>query len=210
MHKITPTKPVGWSPNPSLQITLLLITYVSVALVPFSSNTPSFMTVFSFSRILPFAPLLLPYIIPESWGTTHPHPHDAYSSFITIFRTISAISSSLYLGSTALALFDNAPESYYYHPSLFHPFQHEHLSTLNRGSTAVRRLLGAVREHPAVGAVGWDVILSGLSAGVWAAIRGLDAKEMLGSSIPFIKRTLKQHQNIGMQFLIVIFMSSLS
>ena len=39
-------------------------------------------------------------------------------------------------------------------------------------------------------AVGWDVILTGLSLGVWAGIRALDAWEMLGSSmVVFPKRT---------------------
>lgn len=40
-------------------------------------------------------------------------------------------------------------------------------------------------------AVGWDVIMSGLSLGIWAGIRALDAWEMLGSSVVFMKRTAK-------------------
>ena len=42
--------------------------------------------------------------------------------------------------------------------------------------------------------MGWDVLLSGLSVGIWAAIRGLDGIEMLGSSIPFLKRTEKEQE----------------
>jgi hypothetical protein len=30
--------------------------------------------------------------------------------------------------------------------------------------------------------VGWDVLLSGLSVGVWAATRGLDVQKMLAAS----------------------------
>lgn len=155
------------------------------------------MTVATLTRGLPFAPLLLPYAIPEKWGTTHVNPHEAYASYTTLFRTISVIAAGLHFKTTALALFYNTPESHYYRHSFLHPFHKEHLSAVERGSTAVGRLLGAINEHPAVGAVGWDVIISGLSVGVWAALRGLDAKEMLSSSIPFLKRTVKEIQHIG-------------
>lgn len=33
-------------------------------------------------------------------------------------------------------------------------------------------------------AQGWDVLLSGLSLGIWAAIRGLDVNDMLKSIVP--------------------------
>ena len=33
-------------------------------------------------------------------------------------------------------------------------------------------------------AQGWDVLLSGLSLGIWAAIRGLDATNMLKATVP--------------------------
>lgn len=58
------------------------------------------------------------------------------------------------------------------------------------------RLLGAIGEHPAVSAVGWDVLLSGLSLGVWAAVRGLDGKEMLGSCVPFFGTVEKEVEQI--------------
>lgn len=44
-------------------------------------------------------------------------------------------------------------------------------------------------------AVGWDVLLSGLSLGTWAAIRGLEANDMLTSSIPFMKPAAKEAKN---------------
>jgi hypothetical protein len=41
------------------------------------------------------------------------------------------------------------------------------------------KLFGAVGENSAVGAAGWDVILSGLSLGVWAASRNLDPVDIV-------------------------------
>lgn len=146
------------------------------------------MTVIAATRVLPFIPLTLPYILPESFGTVHAHPHANYNTYTTIFRTIALHSVLLHLKSTAIALFDNTPESYYYRHSLLHPFKEEHRSPLNPGYTSFSRLLGAVSEHPAVSAVGWDVMLSGLSLGVWAAIRGLEPNKMLSSSVIFMER----------------------
>lgn len=100
---------------------------------------------------------------------------------------MSAISTFLHLKSTFLALFYNTPDSTYYRHSILHPFKEEYRSTFDRSSTALSRVFGAIGEHPAVSAVGWDVLLSGLSLGIWAAIRGLDANELLLSSVPFMK-----------------------
>ena len=182
------TKPEGWVPKPTISLLILTLTYSTVFLIPFASNTPSFMTVTALARGLPFIPLSLPYIIPTRFGAVNNHPHATYNTYTTIFRTIAATASLLHLKSTALALFYNTPESHYYRHSLLNPFKEEHRSALDLGTTAIGRVFGAINEHPAVGAVGWDVILSGLSLGIWAAARGLEPKKMLGSTAPFMER----------------------
>ncbi|TVY44634.1 hypothetical protein LOCC1_G003981 [Lachnellula occidentalis] len=184
-------KPDGFLPRPAFYIVLLVANFTSIFLIPFAANTPSFMTFSIASRVIPFLFLLLPHIIPDSFGTIHTHPHSAHATYTTLFRTVSVISAALHLKSTIIALVSNTPERYAYRHSLLHPFKEEQLSTLDRGSTALGRLFGAIGEHPAVGAVGWDVIMSGLSLGIWAGIRALDAWEMLGSSVVFTKRTAK-------------------
>ncbi|TAQ85169.1 hypothetical protein B7494_g6508 [Chlorociboria aeruginascens] len=192
VERIVPVKPEGWMPKPALYIILLFLNFGTIFLIPFASNTPSFMTVTLLAKVLPLTPLLLPYLVPESWGTIHEHPHSAHNTYITLFRTISVISASLHLKSTVLALFYNTPESHYYRHSLLHPFKEEHRSGFNRASVAIGTLFGSVREHPAVSGAGSDVILSGLSLGVWATIRGLDTKQILGLSMVFMKRVEKE------------------
>lgn len=125
-------------------------------------------------------------MIPAAWGTAANHPHDSQRTYTALFRIISTLSAALHLKSTALAVFYNAPESTYYRHSLLHPFKEEHRTTLGRGSTAIGRVLGAMGDHPAVGSVAWDVLFTGLSLGLWAAIRSLDAEEMLRSSVIFM------------------------
>lgn len=108
-----------------------------------------------------------------------------------IFRVISTISSVLHIRTTGLALLYNTPESHYYRHSLLRPLEKVHRSNKNRAFAAVERVLGAVRDHPAVGAVGYDVLISTLSLGIWAAVRGLDGNEMLRAIIPWMNKIEK-------------------
>lgn len=197
MKRLFPAKAEGFVPKPALYVLLLVSTFGTTFLIPFASNTPSFMTISVLSRALPFSFLILPYIIPESWGVIHTHPHDTHYTYTTLFRTISTLSTLLHFKSTAIALFSNTPDSTYYRHELLHPFKKEHRSALDRSSTAFGKVFGAILEHPAISAVGGDVLLSGLSLGVWAAVRGLEPSEMLGSSIPFLERTEKELENVS-------------
>jgi hypothetical protein len=182
-----PTKPDGFLPAPALYIGLMFANFTAVFLLPYASNTPYFVGIALTARIIPFAFLLLPYVISNNLGKVHPHPHSAYSTYMTLFQTLSITSAALYLNASAVALFKNTPESSYYRHSILHPFKEEHRSTLNRGTDAINRVLGAISEHPVVTAVGLDVLLSGLTLGVWSGIRGLDAREMLGSIMPLME-----------------------
>jgi hypothetical protein len=195
-EKFVPAKPEGFVPKTGLYITLLLFNYTTIFLLPFASNTPSFPTIAVLSRTLPFTFLALPYVIPSSWGTINNSPHASHAHYATLFRTISTLSFLLHVKSTSLGLFYNFPEEHSYRHAILHPFQSHHQSTTNKTSTAVGRLLGAITEHPAVSAVGWDVIISGLSLGVWAAVRGLDARELLGSSVPFAGSVRKEVEEV--------------
>ncbi|KAE9379011.1 hypothetical protein N431DRAFT_396960 [Stipitochalara longipes BDJ] len=195
--RVFPTKPEGFVPKPTLYILLLISNFGATFLIPYASNTPSFMTVSLLSRALPFSFLALAYVIPENWGTVHIHPHDTHTTYTTLFRTISTISALLHFKSSFFAVFHNTPESTYYRHSLLHPFKEEHRSALDRGSTALSRVFGAILEHPAISAFGGDVLLSGLSLGIWAAIRGLDPADMLGSSVLFLPQTSKGLEDVS-------------
>lgn len=182
MDRLILSKPDGWCPSPILYLLSLLSSLTCVFLAPFAQNTPSFLTVILAHRALAFTPLLLPYIVPESWGTLHTHPHNAHSAYTGLFRTVSILSTLLHWKSTLLALLLNTPDNHYHRHSLLHPFKQERRTLSERGSTAIGRVLGAIGDHPAVNAVGWDVILSGLSIGLWAATRGLDVESILAST----------------------------
>jgi hypothetical protein len=182
VDRVFPSKPDNWCPHPIIYLGPLIASFTAVFLSPFAANTPSFLTVALSLRSLSFAPLVLPSIVPESWGTVHTHPHNAHSAYMALFRTISTISTLLHGKSTVLALLLNTPDSHYHRHSILHPFEQERRTVLERSSTAIGKVLGALGDHPAVSGVGWDVLISGMSAGIWAAIRGLDVQAILYSS----------------------------
>lgn len=130
-----------------------------------------------------FVPLIIPYIVPLSWGTLHSRPHEAYTTYTRLFSIVSWLSILLHIKSSAFAIGYNTPDrDYYRHSRLLNvPYKKEHRSPFDRGSAAFGKLFGAVWEHYAIGAAGWDVILSGLSLGVWAATRNLDPVDMVRS-----------------------------
>jgi hypothetical protein len=174
-----------------LQFLPVLWSIAANLLIPFAANTRSFTFILVISKLLSFFPLIIPSVLPVGFGTTHSHPHNVHRTYTTLFKTISVFSFLLHSKESVQALVYNAPGDSYHRHSLLHPFKTEHRSVLNRGSTAVGRVLGAVGDHPAVNAVGWDVLLSGLSTGLWSAVRGFDVHDLFACSVPFYGRAEK-------------------
>ena len=52
---------------------------------------------------------------------------------------------------------------------------------LVRAQTSLGQLLGALREHPSVARIGWDVLLTGLSIVIWAGLKGSRKRAMLNA-----------------------------
>lgn len=186
LKRTLPKNPDGFLPKPALYISLLLASVALISFIPSAANTSAFMAVTRIAGLLPYSFLILPYVVPTSWGIIPTHPHESRSTYLTLFRTMTFLSAFLHARSTLLALFTDTPQSTHYRHSLLHPFkdQEEHRSFVDRSYIAMSRVFGAIGEHPAVGSVGWDVLLTGLSIGLWAAIRGLDVQQILDMNVP--------------------------
>lgn len=195
--KIMLSKPAEWKPHPLLYIFPLLWSLCTTFLIPIASNTPSFMTITLLSKSLTFTPILLPYIVPVSWGKVHAHPHESFGLYTSLFKSISVASGLLHGKESLRALLYNTPDSYYHRHILLYPFKTEYCSLFKRSTTAVGRVFGAVGDHPAVAAVRWDVLISSLSLGVWSAVQGLQVHKILANNIPFYQHAEKVVGNIG-------------
>lgn len=184
---VAPPKPPNWCLEPGIFLLVILSNYFTIFLLPYAAETPSFNRVVGLSRALSFAPLLLQSVAPVSWGTVHPHPHKAFNAFTDLFRFTSLISVLLHGKASILALMYNVPDSHYHRHSKLLPWDIEERSQWERTTTAFGKVLAATADHPVVAAIGRDVLLCGLSLGLWAAVRALDSDDILMSAVPLYK-----------------------
>lgn len=193
MSTIFPPKPAGWTLEPGFYLISVLASYGTALIIPPVAETPPLGRAMATSRALTFVPLLLQTIVPRSWGAIHTHHHDdASDAFTDLFRLMSIASIVLHSIATFHGLRCNVPHAHYHRHSKFLPWDIEERSRWERTTTAVGKLLGATRDHPVVTAVGYDVLLSGLSTGLWAAVRSLQANDILRSVVPLYGQSLHQ------------------
>ncbi|OHE92778.1 hypothetical protein CORC01_11928 [Colletotrichum orchidophilum] len=190
--RFLPVKPANWTPHPALLLASFCFTYVLIYWAPSTTGTATFARIAIFGRLLTFAPIAIPAVVPASWGTVYSDPHGAYGIFTDLFRFVSTVSFAFHVKGTALALLYNAPNAHYHRHSRFLPFDVEQRSTWERTTTALGKVLGSASDHPVVAAVAWDVLLSGVSQGLWAATRVLDVSNILAASTPFAPNDLSK------------------
>lgn len=176
-----PSKAPAWTAYPSFYKIPLRVSFFTIPLIAFATNTPSFATVVLLHLTLLYLHLYVDRLVPERFGTTHSSIRDAHRASTPVFRLIALASTLLHLRQTLFALLDNEPGSHHHRHSSLTSSHKEHRSSLGRTSTAIGRVLGSLADHPAVAKVGWDVILCGLSLVVWATLRGLDVGKILQS-----------------------------
>ncbi|KAI2636400.1 hypothetical protein GGS26DRAFT_548974 [Hypomontagnella submonticulosa] len=192
--KFITSKPKNWHLHPLILLTITILNYGSILLLPYAAGTPSFLNVALLTRTLTFLPLILPEIAPVRWGTIYSHPHDAYKSFTMVFQAMSAASFVLHVKSSITGLIYNTPNSHYHRHSAFIPWDVEERTRWERGTTAISKILGSMYDHPAVKGVACDVLICALSLGLWAAIRATNIQHILESGIPtYSSRPKIQH-----------------
>ncbi|KAI1879632.1 hypothetical protein JX265_002586 [Neoarthrinium moseri] len=183
---LTPApKPLNWCPHPAIFLGAVLINFAAVFVLPYAAETPSFAVVALIARASTFLPVLLPKVVPATWGTVHPHPHNAYSSFTTLFRVLSVVSFVLHAKASFLGLSYSTPDSHYHRHSRFLPWDVEERSVWEQSTTALGKVLGSTADHPVVAAVGRDALLCTVSLGLWAAVRASDVGNIFMSTVPF-------------------------
>lgn len=183
------SKPENWAPRPILVLGTIIASYAAIALTPTAYDTTTFIPITLLARVLPFAPLALPYLVPESWGTTHTSAQKMNKHYTNLFRIISALSFILYVKSTSYAIIFNDPGETYLNPRLLNPLHRDERDDFARTTTTMGRIMAAAfgskytMSSPIITKIGWDVVMSGISLGCWAAVRGTDANVMISNVI---------------------------
>ncbi|KAI0194195.1 hypothetical protein F4808DRAFT_453139 [Astrocystis sublimbata] len=177
-------KPNGWVPDSRLFYAAITLTFGLTLALPYTVETSDFTKVALLARASTFLPVLLPKTIPVQWGRVLQRPHGAYESLTKLFKFVSFAAFVLHAKTSVVALIANAPNSHYHRHSVFLPWDVEERSRWERSTTALGKVLGSLTDHPAVAAVGWDVLLCALSLGLWTAVRAINARDILVSCMP--------------------------
>lgn len=183
------SKPENWVPRPMLVLGTMIASYAAIAFTPTAYDTTTFIPITLLARGLPFAPLALPYVVPESWGTTHTSAQGMNKHYTNLFRIISALSFILYAKSTSYAIIFNDPGDTYLNPHLLNPLHRDERGEFERTTTTMGRIMAAAfgskytMSSPIITKIGWDVVMSAISLGCWAAVRGTDANVMINNVI---------------------------
>ena len=135
-----------WVPKPMLLQVSLAIYYVFVGLAPYMIGTNAFIGVVIMIRLLLFSPLYLPTIVPSDSGKEYPEARDTQRIFRGSFGYVGICSVVLFVSQTLMALREVG----------------------FNGS----RVLGAIHDSPAISALGYDYLLSLVSAGFWSSMVG--------------------------------------
>ena len=177
-----PTKPHHhtWEPHAISLFAPAFVTYVCAFLLPYSTGTTLFMPLLLISHLALFQPLYPQFVLPEAFGNSSPKHYHHY-----LPRLLAVFSVALHLKQTVASLLDSDPGAYSNRHSKYLAYAHlpheaEH-TTIYRSTSAFGRVLGSLNEHPAVSSVGWDVLMCGISLGVWAAIRGIQPERLLAA-----------------------------
>ncbi|KAJ3561260.1 hypothetical protein NPX13_g9015 [Xylaria arbuscula] len=177
-------KPTGWVPSAPLLYGTIALNLGLTLILPYAAGTFTFSNVVFLSRASTFLPIVLPKLVPVHWGSIQQHPHGTYESITKLFGFLSAASFALHVKTGIIALLLSQPNSHYHRHSALFPWDVEERSRWDRSTSALGKVLGSTFEHPVVASVGWDVIQCALSLGFWAAARGINARDMMISSIP--------------------------
>ncbi|KAI0439296.1 hypothetical protein F4803DRAFT_531829 [Xylaria telfairii] len=184
----SPVNPYPDSPDPLPDVRFfygaITLSFGFTLILPYAAGTSDFTKVALLARASTFLPVFIPKIVPSRWGTVQRRPYGAYESLTGLFKFLSAASFALHAKTSIVALLSNTPNPYYHRHSALLPWDVEERSRWEHSTTALGKILGSTSDHPAVAAVGWDVFLSMLSLGLWAAVRAINARDMLSSSIP--------------------------
>jgi len=183
--KAFPPKPANWLLKPSFNIAVLALNYAAVFSLPHAAGTTWFPYAAWCARSLSLMPLIAPTIAPGAWGTIVEDHHDPYVDISKLFRFMSVASALLHAKTTLASFLYDLPGAYKHRHSIPIPFDTEKRSAWERSATAVERILDATNDHPVMGAAGRDTLVSALSLGLWAAVRAINADEILKSAVPF-------------------------
>jgi hypothetical protein len=166
-----------WTPYRSFYGIPLFFTVISVALIPYVSNTPNFLPVLYIPHVCLMLPPLLQNVIFRCWGMNHLTPQEASRYYLVIFRVIIGLALVLQAKTTIVAVFDDTLTKHEHRHSILYPGKW-HPAGNDEGRWVA--LWTAFGDHPAVSSVGWDTVICLLSLIAWVVSQKLKVRVLFG------------------------------
>ncbi|CAN8096294.1 unnamed protein product [Discula destructiva] len=185
---LSPLKPRNWCLKPGYILLSVMLSYATIYVLPHVAGSPSFGRIIVLSRALTFVPLLLQTTAPPWMGVVLPQKRTVDPAFTDLFRFMAVVGCALHARALLLGLTYNMPHAQYHRHSKILPWDIEERSRWERTTTSLGKLLGALRDHTVIAGAGYDVLLSSLSIGLWAALRPLAAGDVLAAVVPLYNR----------------------
>lgn len=164
-----------WTYSIAIELLPLVISLVGTALVPSTLHTPYFLFVLLVPHVLLFVPATLNAEKAPKWLRSIHYSVEATTRwYISVFWTLSAVSSLLLASSTLSALSDNFPAPLR-RARASCTFEQSHANSENPWERSVATIF----EHPAVSSVGWDAIFCAIGFASWAAVHSFYVRDMV-------------------------------
>lgn len=135
-----------WMPHPMLLLGSLAIYYVFVGLAPYTIGTNVFIGMVITIRLLLLCPLYLPTIVLGDSAKEYLKARDTQRIFRRIVGYVGICSAVLFVVQTVM--------------------------TLREVGFNISRVLDAIHDSPAISALGYDYVLTLVSAGLWNSMVG--------------------------------------
>lgn len=145
-----------WTPDLVLQVPLLALYYSLVLYLPSADNasdTGVFISMIVLIRLLLFAPLYLPLLVPNRFQIKDSTAREKFSTYVRAAWFVLLIITSLVLFETAMAPKEN--------------------------NFRVWNVVTAINENPAVSALGYDYVISMVSFAFWISPMGISKRNKL-------------------------------
>lgn len=152
----------------------LLVTAISVAMIPYVVNTPNFLTVLYIPHICLLLPPLLHNSLPSRWMVEHEDSRAAGDYYGMVFKGIFTLGLVLQVKTMVAALRDDSPAKHLHrHSVLYHGGGSE-------GESAWGAIWQGFSDHPAVSSVGWDTVICILSFSAWVSMQKVAVGKFFG------------------------------
>ncbi|KAK8244807.1 hypothetical protein HDK77DRAFT_509220 [Phyllosticta capitalensis] len=186
------------TPHPAVYLTVALASTASIWFLPNqgSSNVSNAAGI-SFYLLQAFLAVGV-RILPKGLRKDHVNAHASRHSSSTIYRALAAVSLGFFVHRTfwggVLKSEDRFRPS---HNFIWNTHPYEERSVLAKLGSTISKLLEAIGDEPIISAVAWDVVLTGFTLCLWAAVRNLDVSEMLYSIVPLPRGATEDEKHVS-------------